>query len=121
MEGKRAKVLLCKLGLDGHDEGLVIVSMALRDARIEVIYLGRHNTVDQIVTAAIQEDVDVIGLSSLSDAHSVLAPRVVKCLKEAGFEEPSAILGGFIQPEDIPSLKEAGIAEVFPSGLDLRI
>jgi len=116
MEGKRVKVLLSKLGLDGHDKGVVIVAMALRDAGIEVIYLGRHNTVDQIVQAAIQEDVDVIGLSSLSDAHSVLAPWVVKRLKEAGVKEPCVILGGFIQPEDIPSLKEAGIAEVFTGG-----
>lgn len=116
MEGKRVRVLLSKLGLDGHDTGIHLVAIALRDAGVEVIYIGRHNTVDQIVQTAIQEDVDIIGISSLSDAHSVLAPRLVQRLIEAGVQEPCVILGGFIQPEDIPVLKEAGISEVFPSG-----
>ena len=113
------KVLIAKLRLDSHDRGVTVVATALRDAGMEVIYLGRHVTVDQIVHTAIQEDVDVVGLSSLSDAHSVLAPRVVERLKEAGMKETCVILGGFIQPEDTPGLKEAGIAEVFPSGTRL--
>ncbi|WP_220636903.1 cobalamin B12-binding domain-containing protein [Georgfuchsia toluolica] len=112
-KGKRKRILLAKAGLDGHDRGIVLVAMALRDAGIEVIYTGRHQSVEQIVSAAIQEDVDIVGLSSLADAHMVLAPRVVNGLRKNGAANIKVILGGFIQPQDEPFLKEAGIARVF--------
>ena len=115
---KRIRVLLAKPGLDGHDRGVLLVAMALRDAGMEVIYAGRHQTPEHIAEAAIQEDVDIVGLSSLADAHRSLAPRVVKLLKQKGANTP-VILGGFIQPEDIPFLKESGVAEVFGIGSKL--
>ena len=115
---KRIRVLLAKPGLDGHDRGVLLVAMALRDAGMEVIYAGRHQTPEHIAEAAIQEDVDIVGLSSLADAHRSLAPRVVNLLKQKGSNTP-VILGGFIQPEDIPFLKEAGVAEVFGIGSKL--
>ena len=116
---KRIRVLLAKPGLDGHDRGVLLVAMALRDAGMEVIYMGRHQTPEQIAEAAIQEDVDVVGLSSLADAHRSLAPRVVKLLQQKGSANTPVILGGFIQPEDIPFLKESGVAEVFGIGSKL--
>lgn len=119
-ERKPIRVLLTKLGLDSHDRGVIVVAMALRDAGMEVIYLGRRKTPEEIVSAAIQEDVDVVGLSSLADAHNVLAPRVIKLLKERGIEKELVILGGFIQKEDIPYLKEVGIAEVFGTGTKMQ-
>lgn len=118
-EEKKIRVLLSKLGLDGHDRGVLAVATALREAGMEVIYLGRHQTVDQIAQAAVQEDVDIVGLSSLADAHRTLAPRVVNELKARGAGEKPVILGGFIQPEDIPSLKEQGVAEIFGLGTKL--
>ena len=114
------RVLLTKLGLDSHDRGVIVVAMALRDAGMEVIYLGRRRTPEEIVSAAVQESVDVVGLSSLADAHNVLAPRVIKLLKERGAGMELVILGGFIQREDIPHLKEAGIAEVFGPGTKIQ-
>ncbi len=114
------RVLITKLGLDSHDRGVIVVAMALRDAGMEVIYLGRRKTPEEIVSAAIQEGVDVVGLSSLADAHNVLAPRVIKLLKERGIEKELVILGGFIQKEDIPHLKEVGIAEVFGTGTKMQ-
>jgi methylmalonyl-CoA mutase C-terminal domain/subunit len=119
MAEKKIRVLLSKLGLDGHDRGIGTVAMALRDAGMEIIYLGRHQTTEQIVRAAIEEDVDVVGLSSLADAHRILAPKVVERLRKRGATHILVILGGFIQPEDIPMLKEAGISEVFGSGTKL--
>lgn len=119
-ERKPIRVLLTKLGLDSHDRGVIVVAMALRDAGMEVIYLGRRKTPEEIVSAAIQEGVDVVGLSSLADAHNVLAPRVIKLLKERGIEKELVILGGFIQKEDIPHLKEIGIAEVFGTGTKMQ-
>lgn len=118
-KGKRIRVLLAKPGLDGHDRGIVLVAMALRDAGIEVIYTGRHQSVEQIVSDAIQEDVDIVGLSSLADAHRVLAPRVVNGLRENGATDIKVILGGFIQPEDEPFLRESGIAKIFGIGSKL--
>jgi methylmalonyl-CoA mutase C-terminal domain/subunit len=117
---KRIRVLLAKPGLDGHDRGIIVVAMALRDAGMEVIYTGRHQTPDQIAQAAVQEDVDVVGLSSLADAHRVLAPRVVAKLRERERGDIPVILGGFIQPEDVAELKAAGVAEVFGSGSKLE-
>lgn len=115
----KIKVLLSKIGLDGHDWGVLVVLQALRDAGMEVVYLGRHRTTDEIVATALQEDVDVVGISSLTDAHLTLAPRVVKGLRDKGLSTP-VILGGFIQPEDMESLKTNGIAEVFPTGSKLK-
>ena len=121
MQKKRGiRVLLSKLGLDGHERGVLVVLFALRDAGMEVIYLGRHQTPEQIVGAAIDEDVDIVGLSSLADGHRILAPRVVKLLGERGVKDIPVILGGFIQPEDMPMLKEAGIAEIFGIGTRLQ-
>ena len=116
---RKPRILLSKLGLDGHERGIVMVALALRDAGMEVIYLGKHKTVEQIVQSAIEEDVDIIGLSSLADAHRTLAPKVTNLLRKKGSDIP-VILGGFIQPEDVPSLKEAGIAEVFGIGSRLE-
>jgi methylmalonyl-CoA mutase, C-terminal domain len=120
MEKKKVRVLLSKIGLDGHDRGIVNVARALRDAGVEVIYLGRNQFPEQIIPTAIQEDVDLVGISSHSDAHMVLIPRLIKGLRERGSEIP-VILGGFIQPEDIPHLKgEIGVAEVFGIGTYLN-
>ncbi len=118
MQKRKMRVLLSKIGLDGHDRGVVNVAMALRDAGMEVIYLGRHVFPDQITQISIQEGVDVIGISSLADAHMTLVPRLIKSLRENRSNIP-VILGGFIQPEDIPSLKEIGVAEVFGIGTKL--
>ena len=118
MERKRIKILLSKIGLDGHDRGVVTVGLALKDAGMEVVYLGRHQFPEQIAQAAAQEDPDIIGISSLADAHMGQMPRLMGYLKERGVDTP-VILGGFIQPEDIPALKEMGITEVFGIGTRL--
>jgi len=119
MKEKKKRILLSKLGLDGHDRGIINVARVLRDAGFEVIYLGRRQFPEQIIPAAIQEDVDLVGISSLSDAHMVLVPKLIKGLREKGSDVP-VILGGFIQPEDISYLKgEAGVAEVFGVGTSL--
>jgi len=110
---------MAKAGLDGHDRGVLIVCLALRDAGMEVIYTGRHQTPEAIAETAVQEDVDIIGLSSLADAHRTLAPRLVSELKKRGGGDKPVILGGFIQPEDIPELKRQGITEVFD--LDVKL
>ncbi|MBI2867812.1 MAG: cobalamin B12-binding domain-containing protein [Chloroflexi bacterium] len=120
MQHRKIKVLLAKAGLDGHDRGVVLVAMGLRDAGMEVVYLGRHLSPQQIVSAAVQEDVDVVGVSLLSDAHRTLVPRIVQGLRERGASDVLLLLGGFIQPEDIPFLKQSGVAEVFGPGTELR-
>ncbi len=109
---KRIKVLLSKIGLDGHDRGVLMVAMALRDAGMEVVYTGLHQTPEKVAQTALQEDVDVVGISSLADAHRTLVPRVVGELKKRGLNTP-VILGGFIQPEDIPELEGKGVRKVF--------
>ncbi|MDO8568304.1 MAG: cobalamin B12-binding domain-containing protein [Dehalococcoidales bacterium] len=114
----RPRILLAKAGLDGHDRGILMVAMALKDAGMEVIYTGLHQTAEQIAQTALQEDVDVVGISSLADAHRTLAPKVVQELKKRKLKTP-VILGGFIQPEDIPELKKNGVKEVF--GLNTRL
>lgn len=114
-----ARILLTKIGLDGHNRGVLLVARALRDAGMEVIYLGWHRTPEEIVETAVQEDVDLVGINSMADAHRVLVPRVVRLLRERGADTP-VVLGGFIQPEDIPELKAAGVAEVFRTGTDLE-
>lgn len=113
---KIIRVLVAKPGLDGHDRGAKVIARALRDAGMEVIYTGLRQTPEQIVAAAIQEDVDVVGMSLLSGAHNYLFPRVVELLKEQGADDILVIGGGVIPDDDIPSLKEAGIAEIFTPG-----
>jgi len=118
--GKKIRVLIAKPGLDGHDRGAKVVAQALKDAGMEVIYTGLRQTPEQIVSAAIQEDVDFIGLSILSGAHNTLLPKVVKLLKERGGEDIKVFGGGVIPGEDIPFLKENGIMEVFTPGTSLK-
>ena len=113
---KIIRVLVAKPGLDGHDRGAKVIARALRDAGMEVIYTGLRQTPEQIVAAAIQEDVDVIGMSILSGAHNYLFPRVVELLKEQGAGDILVIGGGVIPDDDIPGLKDAGIAEIFTPG-----
>ncbi len=113
------RILIAKPGLDGHDRGAKVVSRALRDAGCEVIYSGLHQTPDQIVETAIQEDVDGIGLSVLSGAHMTLFPRVVELLRERDAEDITVFGGGIIPDEDIPQLEAAGLAMVFTPGTPL--
>jgi len=113
---RKIRVLIAKPGLDGHDRGAKIIARALRDAGMEVIYTGIRQTPEQIVNAAIQESVDVVGLSSLSGAHRTLFPRVVQILREKGGEDILVLGGGIIPVDDIPGLKEAGIREIFQPG-----
>lgn len=120
MEGKKIRVLIAKPGLDGHDRGAKIVARALRDAGMEVIYTGLRQTPEQIVETAIQEDVDIIGLSILSGAHTHIFPKVMKLLKENNIEDIVVMGGGVIPEEDIPELKKIGIAEIFTPGTDTR-
>ncbi|HOH70288.1 MAG TPA: cobalamin B12-binding domain-containing protein [Sedimentibacter sp.] len=110
------RVLIAKPGLDGHDRGAKVIARALRDAGMEVIYTGLRQTPEQIVAAAVQEDVDVVGMSLLSGAHNYLFPRVAQLLKEEGVDDVLVIGGGIIPDEDIQGLKEAGISEIFTSG-----
>ena len=120
MEGKKIRVLIAKPGLDGHDRGAKVVARALRDAGMEVIYTGLRQTPEQIVETAIQEDVDVIGLSILSGAHTHLFPKVMELLKENNIKDIIVMGGGVIPKEDIPELKKVGIAEIFTPGTDTR-
>lgn len=113
---RKIRVLVAKPGLDGHDRGAKVIARALRDAGMEVVYTGLRQTPEQIVGAAIQEDVDVVAMSILSGAHNHLFPRVVDLLKEKGVDDVLVIGGGVIPDDDIPGLKAAGIAEVFTPG-----
>lgn len=115
MLDRKIRVLIAKPGLDGHDRGAKVVARALRDAGMEVIYTGLRQTPEQIAEAALQEDVDVVGLSLLSGAHGTLFPKVVSLLREKGLE--CLVIGGGVIPQaDIPALKEAGVAEIFTPG-----
>jgi methylmalonyl-CoA mutase C-terminal domain/subunit len=114
----RTRVLIARLGMDSHWRGSIVVARALRDAGMEVIYVGNQMP-ENIVETAIQEDVDVIGLSTLSGNHMVLAPEVMRLLHERGLKGARVVLGGTIPPADIPALKEAGIEEVFGPGSPL--
>lgn len=116
MSEKKIRVLVAKPGLDGHDRGAKIIAQALRDAGMEVIYTGLRQTPEQIVDSAIQEDVDIIGLSILSGAHNHLFPEIIRLLKNNQAEDIMVIGGGIIPDEDIPFLKEIGIAEIFTPG-----
>jgi methylmalonyl-CoA mutase, C-terminal domain len=111
------RVLVAKPGLDGHDRGAKIVARALRDAGMEVIYTGLRQTPEQIVAAAVQEDVDAIGISILSGAHNTILPRLCELLRNEKMEDVLLVVGGIIPDEDIPSLKEAGVTEVFQPGV----
>ncbi|RKD20938.1 methylmalonyl-CoA mutase, C-terminal domain [Caminicella sporogenes DSM 14501] len=115
------RVLVAKPGLDGHDRGAKVIARALRDAGMEVIYTGLRQTPEQIVNAAIQEDVDCVAMSILSGAHNTLLPRVAKLLKEEGADDILVIGGGVIPDDDIPFLKENGIAEVFTPGTPTQV
>lgn len=118
---KQIRVLVAKPGLDGHDRGAKVIARALRDAGMEVIYTGLRQTPEQIVASAVQEDVDVLGMSILSGAHNHLLPTVVNMLKERGVYDHMLVFGGGVIPDDdIPGLKEAGIAEVFTPGTNLE-
>jgi len=113
------KILIAKPGLDGHDRGAKVVALALRDAGVEVVYSGLKRTPEEIVQDAIQEDVDVVGLSILSGAHVPLARRVIDGLRAAGAGDIKVVVGGIVPPRDIAELKKLGVAEVFPMGTPL--
>ena len=116
MVDKKIRVLIAKPGLDGHDRGAKIIARALRDAGMEVIYTGLRQTPEMIASAAVQEDVDVIGLSILSGAHNTLCPRLMELLREKDMTDVTVLIGGIIPEADIPALKKAGIAEIFLPG-----
>jgi len=118
-EGK-IRVLVAKPGLDGHDRGAKVLALALRDAGMEVIYTGLRQTAEQIAAAAIQEDVDVVGLSCLSGAHMTLFPRVIELLRERGADDIQVIGGGIIPESDVPELKAKGTAEIFGPGSSME-
>ena len=112
----KIRVVIAKPGLDGHDRGAKIIARALRDAGMEVIYTGLHQTPEQIVETAIQEDADAVGISILSGAHMTLVPRILEGLKANGAEDVLVVLGGTIPAEDADELKRLGVAEVFTPG-----
>lgn len=114
------RILIAKPGLDGHDRGAKVVARALRDAGYEIIYTGLHQTPEMIAAAAVQEDVDAIGLSILSGAHNVLLPRLMDLLRQQGVEDIKVFAGGIIPDEDIPGLQAAGIAAIFTPGSRLE-
>ena len=117
METKnKIRVLIAKPGLDGHDKGAKIVALALRDAGMEVIYSGLHQTLDQIMQTATQEAVDVIGLSIMSGAHLPISEKLIAMMKEQGLFDVNLTVGGVIPFQDIPKLKKMGVAQVFPGG-----
>jgi len=116
MSQSKIRILIAKAGLDGHDRGAKIITRALRDAGFEVIYTGLHQTPEEIVEAALQEDVDAIGISLLSGAHNFLFPEIIKTLKAKGLEELVVFGGGIIPDEDIEGLKKIGVKEIFGPG-----
>lgn len=116
MNERKIRVLVAKPGLDGHDRGAKVVARALRDAGMEVIYTGLRQTPEMIASAALQEDVDAVGISILSGAHNTLCPRIIDLLRENGMDDTLVFVGGIIPQEDIPGLKEKGVFEVFLPG-----
>src|SRR3954470_3800651 len=116
MLDKKIRVLIAKPGLDGHDRGAKVIARALRDAGMEVIYTGLRQTPEMIASAALQEDVDAVGISILSGAHNTLCPRIVNLLRENGMDDTLILVGGIVPQEDIPDLKAKGISEVFLPG-----
>jgi len=118
---ERLRILIAKPGLDGHDRGAKVVARALRDAGMEVIYTGLRQTPEMIVEAALQEDVDAIGLSILSGAHMTLVPRVIEKLRQAGLDNVKVFVGGIIPDEDVPALQELGVAAIFGPGASTQV
>lgn len=116
MNDQKIRVLVAKPGLDGHDRGAKIIARALRDAGMEVIYTGLRQTPEMIAAAALQEDVDAVGISILSGAHNTLCPRIVNLLRENGMDDTLVVVGGIVPQEDIQSLKEKGVSAVFLPG-----
>ena len=116
MAEKKIKILIGKPGLDGHDRGAKVIALALRDAGMEVIYTGLHQTVEQIVKAAVQEAVDIVGLSIMSGAHLPICRKILQRMKSEGIQEIPVVVGGVIPKQDIPQLKALGIQGVFPGG-----
>ena len=117
---RKLRVVIAKPGLDGHDRGAKVIARALRDAGMEVIYTGLRQTPEQIVSAALQEDADVVGLSILSGAHNHIAPRLMELLKEKGLDDVLVLIGGIIPDVDIPKLKEIGVKGVFLPGTPMQ-
>jgi methylmalonyl-CoA mutase C-terminal domain/subunit len=117
---RKLRVVIAKPGLDGHDRGAKVIARALRDAGMEVIYTGLRQTPEQIVTAALQEDADVIGLSILSGAHNYIAPRLMDLLKEKGLDDVLVVIGGIIPDVDVPRLKEIGVKGIFLPGTPMQ-
>jgi len=117
---RKIRVVIAKPGLDGHDRGAKVIARALRDAGMEVIYTGLRQTPEQIVTAALQEDADVIGLSILSGAHMHICPEVMRLLRERGLDDVLVVVGGIIPDVDIPKLQQIGIAGIFLPGTPMR-
>jgi methylmalonyl-CoA mutase C-terminal domain/subunit len=116
MTSKKVRVLIAKPGLDGHDRGAKVVARSMRDAGMEVIYTGLRQTPEMIAEAALQEDVDAVGLSILSGAHMALVPRLIELLSQQGQDNVRVLVGGIIPDEDVPRLKELGVVEVFGPG-----
>lgn len=116
MSNRKIRVLVAKPGLDGHDRGAKVIARALRDAGMEVIYTGLRQTPEMIAAAALQEDVDAVGVSILSGAHNTLCPRIVQLLREKGMHDCLVLVGGIVPQEDLPKLKQQGVAEVFLPG-----
>ncbi len=117
---RKIRVVVAKPGLDGHDRGAKIIARALRDAGMEVIYTGLHQTPEQIVETVLQEDADAVGLSILSGAHMTLVPKISKLLREQGAEDVILVVGGTIPNDDIPELKKLGVAEIFTPGSSVQ-
>jgi methylmalonyl-CoA mutase C-terminal domain/subunit len=116
MNDRKIRVLVAKPGLDGHDRGAKVIARALRDAGMEVIYTGLRQTPEMIASAALQEDVDAVGISILSGAHNTLCPRIVELLHQNGMDDTLVLVGGIVPQEDIPALKEKGVSAVFLPG-----
>ena len=116
MSERKIRVLVAKPGLDGHDRGAKIIARALRDAGMEVIYTGLRQTPEMIASAALQEDVDAVGISILSGAHNTLCPRIVNLMRENGMDDTLVLVGGIVPQEDITTLKAIGVSEVFLPG-----
>jgi methylmalonyl-CoA mutase C-terminal domain/subunit len=116
MGERKIRVLVAKPGLDGHDRGAKVIARALRDAGMEVIYTGLRQTPEMIAAAAVQEDVDAVGISVLSGAHNTLCPRIISLLRAEGMDDCLVVVGGIVPQDDIAGLKAQGVAEVFPPG-----
>src|SRR5438034_3225765 len=119
-DGRKLRVVIAKPGLDGHDRGAKVIARALRDAGMEVIYTGLRQTPEMVVTAALQEDADVIGLSILSGAHNHIAPRLMELLRQKGLDDVLVVIGGIIPDVDVPKLKDIGVKGIFLPGTPMQ-